>query len=495
MRQPLTTVFASVIVALSLAPAFAQEAALPSSAAHAVPEAAVVRSESSVAATPSPDVADAAVEYAPTTVMVIDLVEGHDLTVASSSLWERIRFGFAMTDCASPLVAEHLAYYLNRPESITRMLDRSRRYLYHVVQEVEKRGMPTEIALLPMIESAYNPGALSSARASGIWQFIPSTGRSYGLDQNHWYDERRDVLQATEAALDYLEKLYEMFGSWDLALAAYNAGEGAVARAIAKNAAAGLPTDYVNLPLPAETRNYVPKLQAVKNLVASPKRYGIAILDIPNQPYFSTVSTRRQMDAETAARLAGVPLSEFLSLNPAYNRPVLMPEDSRPVLVPADKVDQFATGLLRNDGPLVTWQTYRVTRRDRIDRVASRFGMAPGRLADVNGLSTGARLFPGQTLLVQAPGQAGNRIDELGAATLASLGLTSDEPKSSSVGSAGKSGKTVAIVAKDGQKSKSDRQASPAKASKPAASKQASRSRDAKPAAASKKTFVARAGR
>jgi membrane-bound lytic murein transglycosylase D len=345
--------------------------------------------------------------------------------------------------------------------------------------------MPTEIALLPMIESAYNPTALSSARASGIWQFIPSTGRIYGLDQNHWYDERREVLQATEAALDYLEKLYEMFGSWDLALAAYNAGEGAVARAIAKNAAAGLPTDYGSLTLPAETRNYVPKLQAVKNLVASPKRYGIAILDIPNQPYFSTVSTRRHMDAEAAARLAGIPLSEFLSLNPAYNRPVVMPEDSRPLLVPTEKADQFAANLLSNGGPLVTWQTYNVQRKDRIDRVASRFGMDPGRLAEVNRLSVGSRLYPGQTLLVQAPGQTGNRIDEVQGVTLASLGVSPDEPKSDPR-VANRAGKSQRAAAGEAQKVKLVRQTS-----SPKSARNPSPPRDAKPAAP-KKTLLAR---
>jgi membrane-bound lytic murein transglycosylase D len=477
MRQPFTVVFASVVVALSQTTAFANE----------VPITTPVAEASTV---PAVGVADAVIEQTPITVTVVDLAEGHDLTAPTSSLWDRVRFGFAMPDCTSPLVAEHLAYYLNRPEHITRMLDRSRRYLYHVVEEVEKRGLPTEIALLPMIESAYNPTALSSARASGIWQFIPSTGRVYGLDQNTWYDERRDVLQATQAALDYLEKLYEMFGSWDLALAAYNAGEGSVSRAIARNEAAGLPTDYVNLPLPSETRNYVPKLQAVKQLVVSPQRYGIAILDIPNRPYFSTVSTGRQMDAEVAARLAGIPLSEFLSLNPAYNRPVLMPEDSRPVLVPADKLDQFATNLLRNQEPLVTWQTYRVSRKDRIDRVAARFGMSAGRLAEVNRLSVGARLYPGQTLLVQAPGQGGSRVDELGAVTLASLGFGADEPTPSVGRSTGKRQKITGL-----NRSASDLQRTSVKGSNPAATKQAARSRGAKPPAASKKTLVARAGR
>jgi membrane-bound lytic murein transglycosylase D len=492
MRQPLTAVFASVIVALSPAAAFSDETTSAASATESVAQPSSGLRDNSAAGEPRPE---ALIEHAPVTVSVVDLAEGHDLTVSTSSLWERIRFGFAMTDCQSPLVAEHLADYLNTPESTTRMLDRSRRYLYHVVKEVEKRGLPTEIALLPMIESAYNPTALSSARASGIWQFIPSTGRIYGLDQNDWYDERRDVLQATQAALDYLEKLYEMFGSWDLALAAYNAGEGTVSRAIARNEAAGLPTDYVNLPLPAETRNYVPKLQAVKQLVASPQRYGIEIIDIPNQPYFSTVATRRQMDAETAARLAGIPLSEFLKLNPAYNRPVLMPEDSRPVLVPAEKVDQFATNLLRNEGPLVTWQTYRVKRKERIDRVASRFGMSTGRLAEVNGLSVGSRLSPGQTLLVQAPGPAARRVDEVDAATLASLGPTPDETKTVARRPAGKSLKVVAKGRRDAPKATPARQTPSVKVAKPAPTNRASRSREAKSAPASHKTHVAGAER
>jgi len=487
MRQPFTAVFASALVILSQPAAFAEDTSASAASTASFAAVRVAENTGGVAAT------DMVTEQVPVTVTVV--AEGHDLTVPSSSLWERVRFGFAMPDCTSPLVAEHLADYLNRPESITRMLDRSRRYLYHVVDAVEKRGMPTELALLPMIESAYNPTALSSARASGIWQFIPSTGRVYGLDQNAWYDERRDVVQATQAALDYLEKLYEMFGSWDLALAAYNAGEGTVSRAIARNEAAGLPTDYVNLPLPTETRNYVPKLQAVKQLVATPKRYGIAILDIPNQPYFSTVSTRRQMDAETAARLAGIPLSEFLSLNPAYNRPVLMPEDSRPVVVPTEKVDQFATNLLRNDGPLVTWQTYRVSRKDRIDRVAVRFGMSAVRLAEVNNLSVGSRLFPGQALLVQAPGQAGNRVGELDAATLAGLGVVDNDPKP--VGSpqfTGRSRIGAATSTKVSQKALAPQPKLTASPNKAAPVKQAARSRDVKPAA-SKKTLVARAGR
>ncbi len=424
------------------------------------------------------------VEQTSVSVTVFKVAEGRDLTVSSASLWERVRFGFAMPDCKSPLVAEHLAAYLNRPEYFARVLDRSRRYLHHIVEEVEKRGMPTEIALLPMIESAYNPVAYSPARASGIWQFIPSTGRSFGLDQTRWYDERRDVVQATEAALDYLEMLYETFGSWDLALAAYNSGEGTVGRAISKNAAAGLPTDYLSLQLPAETRNYVPKLQAVKNLVANPERYGLTVLDIPNQAYFVAVSTERQMDAEAAARLAGISLAEFVSLNPAYNRQVVIPGGDRALLVPVDKADQFEANLESNRGPLVTWRTYTVRHKERLDRIASYFGMPLGRLAEVNGLTTGTRLKPGQTLLVQGRGQATDRVEDSIAAQLA---LVEPAAASAKAVAASQGASKVATNTKSPSMSKQFPQARKTSAS----SAKASTARDSK--SKPKKTVLARA--
>ncbi|HSQ05869.1 MAG TPA: transglycosylase SLT domain-containing protein, partial [Burkholderiales bacterium] len=189
-------------------------------------------------------------------------------------MWERVRRGFALPVFDNPLVHEWENWYSSRPDYVARMIERSSRYLYHVMEEVERRHMPAEIALLPMIESAYNPQAYSKSHASGIWQFIPSTGKLYGLRQNWWYDGRRDIIAATNAALDYLEKLYGMFGSWDLALASYNWGEGAVSRAIARNQAKGLPTDYESLAMPSETRGYVPKLIAVKNIITDPARFG-----------------------------------------------------------------------------------------------------------------------------------------------------------------------------------------------------------------------------
>jgi len=246
-----------------------------------------------------------------------------DSSSSQNDLWARIKDGYAMPDIESEYTANHEAWYAARPDYMKRMIERSQKYLYHVVEEVQKRGMPTEIALLPMVESAFNPQAYSRSNASGIWQFVPSTGKDFGLKQNWWVDNRRDVTAATTAALDYLQKLHGMFGTWDLALAAYNAGEGTVQRAIDRNKRQGLPTDYQSLDLPSETKNYVPKLQAIKNIVTDPEKYGLQINSIPNQPYFTRVKAPKQIDAKLAAQLAEISPEEFSSLNPSYNRPVL----------------------------------------------------------------------------------------------------------------------------------------------------------------------------
>src|SRR5690606_17333918 len=189
-------------------------------------------------------------------------------------VWKRIRRGFAIPNLYSPEVERWTTYYVQRPESLNTMMQRASRYLYHIVEEIERRRLPTELALLPFIESAWNPVALSRSKASGLWQFIPSTGRYYQLRENEWLDERRDPVASTHAALNSLSYLFEFQGDWHLALASYNWGEGAVMRAIKKNQEAGLPTDYLSLSMPDETRNYVPKLQAIKNIVAQPQRYG-----------------------------------------------------------------------------------------------------------------------------------------------------------------------------------------------------------------------------
>lgn len=317
-----------------------------------------------------------------------------------ADLWERIRNGFALQELDSPLVREHEAWYANRPDYMRRMIERSQRYLFHIVEEVEKRGMPTEIALLPMIESAYNPKAYSRSRASGIWQFVPSTGKNFGLEQNSWYDGRRDILAATDAALDYLQKLHDMFGSWELALAAYNWGEGSVSRAIARNQAKGLPTDYLSLRMPPETRNYVPKLIAVKNVVINPPAYGLELSSIPNQPYFGMVAASRRMDLSVAARLAEIPLDELTALNPAYNRPLIAGGKSHTLLLPVDKLDSFTANLANHPGALASWQFYPARRGEKLDGIARKFGITAARLKAINGIPSRKKVAAGQTLLV-----------------------------------------------------------------------------------------------
>ncbi len=322
---------------------------------------------------------------------------------SQEDLWGRIKDGYAMPDVESAYATKHEAWYASRPDYVKRMVERSQRYLFHIVEEVQKRGMPTEIALLPMIESAFNPQANSRSAASGIWQFIPSTGKSFGLKQNWWVDNRRDVTAATNAALDYLQKLHGMFGTWDLALAAYNAGEGTVQRAINKNRRQGLPTDYQSLSLPEETKNYVPKLQAIKNIVTDPEKFGLKIGSIPNQPYFARVTTPKQIDSKLAAQLAEISYDEFISLNPSYNRPVITSTgEKQQLLLPVWAAERFADNLANYDKPLTSWQTYNAKRGERMDNIASKFGMNVSQLRVVNSLSSSQKLRNSQAMLVPA---------------------------------------------------------------------------------------------
>jgi membrane-bound lytic murein transglycosylase D len=318
----------------------------------------------------------------------------------AASIWERIRTGFRLDEIESPLVARHEAWYLNHREYTRRMIERSRLYLHFIVEEVEKRDMPMEIALLPMIESAYNPNAYSRARASGIWQFIPSTGRKYGLQQNWWYDGRRDVIAATGAALDYLQALHAEFDDWNLALAAYNWGENGLRRAIASNKARRKPAAYSSLRMPRETRNYLPKLQAVKNIVSNPSILSFQLPEVPDQPYFTVVNAAHHIDVEVAAQLAEMSVEDFVALNPAYNRPVITSNGERNLALPVEKADVFRANLERYDQPFVSWQTYTMTRGDTIESLARRFEIDSERLAQINGVTPGRPGRPGRTLLV-----------------------------------------------------------------------------------------------
>jgi len=325
-------------------------------------------------------------------------------------LWARIRAGFALPALDTALVKENEDWYTRRPEYVARMLERSKRYLFYIVQEVEKRGMPTEIALLPMIESAFNPNAYSRSHAAGIWQFIPSTGRNYGLKQNWWVDNRRNVIAATNAALDYLQNLHDMFGDWELALAAYNWGEGSVARAIARNEAKGLPTDYLSLHMPKETQSYVPRLLAVKNLIQRPQDFGIDLGVVPNTPYFTQITLTQHIDVALAAKLAETPLKEFTSLNPNYTRPVIQAKNPITLLLPVDKAEVFTSNLENYSKPLVSWQAYYAKRGEKLVSIARRHSISSTRLEAANGITLRrGRLTRNQVLLV--PGKGGASLE------------------------------------------------------------------------------------
>ncbi len=329
--------------------------------------------------------------------------QSHGLAMAEMDLWERIRKGYAIPDLDNKLVQTQTDWYSARPDYIHRTTTRASRYLYHVVEEIEKRNMPTELALLPFIESAFNPQAYSSAKAAGMWQFIPSTGRAYDLKQSDFKDERRDVLASTEAALNYLEKLYGMFGDWQLALAAYNWGEGSVQRAIKKNAAAGLPTDFNGLMrlMPAETQNYYPKLQAVKDIIARPAQYGVTLPRVDNEPYFVTIGKTRDIDIKLAAQLAELSVEEFKALNPQYNRPIIIGSVDTNILLPKNNAARFKENLANWRESLSSWTAHRVTgARVRIEAIAERFDTTPQVLREVNNIPPRMSLKAGSTILV-----------------------------------------------------------------------------------------------
>ncbi len=326
------------------------------------------------------------------------------ISARPTDLWERIRNGFAMAEMDSEEVRNSEDFYANRPEYVKRIIERSKRYLFHIVEEVERRRMPAEIALLPIIESAFNPRAYSSSHASGIWQFIPSTGKNYGLRQNWWHDDRRDIVAATSAALDYLQNLHNMFGDWELVLASYNWGEGAVGRSLIRNRNNGLPADFRNISLPPETQSYVPRLIAIKNIISNPAAYGVELDPVPNEPYFETVATTRHIDVKLAAKLADISVDEFNALNPAHNRPVINVIGSRALLLPVDKIDIFIANLKNHNKPLVSWQAYQVKKGETAEKISARYDISVRRLKEINDIHGLNGIAPGQTLLVPLNG-------------------------------------------------------------------------------------------
>jgi membrane-bound lytic murein transglycosylase D len=322
---------------------------------------------------------------------------------AQIDLWERIRKGFAMQELPTPLVAEKEKFYTTKPEYLQRMFGRGGRYLFHIVEEVEKRGLPTELALLPFIESAMNPVAMSSAKAAGLWQFIPSTGKQYNLNQNFWVDNRRDVVQSTRAALDYLQKIYALHGNdWFLALASYNWGEGSVGRAIKKNKAAGKPTDYLSLDMPNETRHYIPKLIAIKNILANSKEMGVALPPLPNRAYFVTIEKTRPIDLKLAAKFAGMSVEDFVALNPAHNRPVIAASKNNEIKIPADKLKGFISAVEEHSDAqrvFATWQPHTMQPGESLESLATKGNVTVAELRKANGLRAETRVVAGTRII------------------------------------------------------------------------------------------------
>lgn len=376
--------------------------ALAGAAAHAEPGPEADEIEITVKAQQDADASATAPEEP------VDAVTGATETpegATGSEVWSRIRDGFRMKRLESPRVDAQLEAFARRPKGITRSAERAGLYLYHIVGQVEARGMPMELALLPFVESAFVPTAVSPAKASGLWQFIPSTGTTFDLEQNLWKDERRDVIESTRAALDYFERLYEMFHDWQLALAAYNWGEGNVQRAIDRNAAAGLPTDYLHLRMPAETANYVPRLEAVKRIILSPSKYGVTLPDIGSEPYFVQVFRDRDIDISTAAKLAGMSLADFRMLNPGFNRPVIVGAHENAMLIPADNLDLFMENLAkrRSSGRRVaSWKTHRLQAGESLMTVAESYGMTEDEIREANRIPSGRRVAQNSLLLVKA---------------------------------------------------------------------------------------------
>jgi len=320
---------------------------------------------------------------------------------APVDVWERIRRGFAMPDLDNDLVRDREQWYSSRPEYIQRMTERSSKYLFHIVEEIERRGMPMELALLPYIESAFNPQAVSHAKAAGMWQFMPATGQSFDLKQNLFRDDRRDVLASTRAALDYLQQLHQRFGDWHLALAAYNWGQGNVNRAITRNTREGLGTSYTDLTMPLETRQYVPKLQAVKNIIAQPQAFGVRLPAIGNFPFFDSVSIERDMDVALIARLAGVSEADFRTLNPSLNKPMVMAAATPEILLPRDNAIAFLTQLRQYKGSLASWTAWQVPQTMSVAQAAQRLGMSESALRELNRIPPRMMVRAGSSLLVE----------------------------------------------------------------------------------------------
>jgi membrane-bound lytic murein transglycosylase D len=344
-----------------------------------------------VAAVRAPPSYPGVVSPAPSTLIKAETADGSAAGASFDDLMDRIRAGFQIPEEEQRAINVQLAWYERNPEYLDRVFGRAALYMHYIVEEVERRGMPMEIALLPVIESAFEPYAYSVARASGLWQFIPDTGSRFGLPQNWWYDGRRDVMESTRAALDYLQFMHDEFeGDWLLAVAGYNCGENCVARAVARNRAQGKGITFWDLKLPKETTAYVPKLLAMKRLVANPSDLGIEFSPIPNEPYFAKVDIGQQIDLKLAAELAGLTHEELFELNPAFHRWATPPQGPHALLMPIDSAELFKENLAQLNADELMRVTHHVTEPgETLASLAARYGTNVMTLRMLNGLADG----------------------------------------------------------------------------------------------------------
>jgi membrane-bound lytic murein transglycosylase D len=405
LNQPLLRSRTTGLVALMCIGTLAACSSTPKKA-DAEPKAATEQAATSPIAAPlvRDPVVDAATNQAlaePSPAEPKNAEEAVASAVAEQDLLTRLRAGFVMNDATNVIIDREVAWFARNPDYLDRSFRRAERYLFFIVEELEARKMPMELALLPIVESAFNPVALSNARAAGLWQFIPSTGKRYGLEQNQQYDGRRDIVESTRAALDYLQWLANEFnGDWQQAVAAYNSGEMNVTRAIARNVAKGKSTDFFSLDLPRETRAYVPKLLALRRIVSEPAKYGLEFGDMANQPFFAKVELGGPIDLGVAAQLAGLPKDELLALNPAYNRAVTNADGPGHLLVPIDHAEQLRAGLAALlPAQRVPKIYYTVHRGDTVASVARKLGVTPAELTAGNRIAS-ATLRVGQELVI-----------------------------------------------------------------------------------------------
>ena len=424
--------------------------------AQAVAQQTVQAVESAASAVPSPATPVARVATAPEEKLDVLLEdnlnpgEKVDLDAPKThvDLWARMRAGMAMPELDNDLVRKAEDWYSSRPDYVARMTGRGSLYLYHVVEEVQKRGMPMELALLPFVESAFRNDAQSSAKAVGMWQFMPATGRDFDLKQNIFRDDRRDVLASTKAALDYLQRLNKLFdGDWQLALAAYNWGQGNVSKAVARNQKAGLPIDYDSLRMPDETRYYLPKLQAVKNIVMRPEAYGLQLPAVANHPYFLSVNIDRDMDVTRAAQLAELDEETFRQFNPSMNKPVILAASSGQLLLPYDNASTFVANLEKHRGPLASWTAWVVPKTMKPADAARQVGMSETGLREINRIPARMLVTQGSTLLVPRTASRDQDVSEH-LADNARIGFAPDVPPMRRVTLKANKGDTVASVAR-----------------------------------------------